>query len=104
MIDIVSSEDGQDIGLYDTQTERAKNILSTQIGSLEYQKNLGIDLAYFLSPDFKFQNESFKSYIVEVLAGNGINVASASETVNNLFSELQIKLTPDESSTALIAR
>jgi hypothetical protein len=60
MIDIISSNDGQDLGLYDTQTERAKNILSTQVGSLEYAKDLGVDLNYFLSPDFKFQNESFK--------------------------------------------
>ena len=104
MIDIISSNDGQDLGLYDTQTERAKNILSTQVGSLEYAKDLGVDLNYFLSPDFKFQNESFKSYIVEVLASRGINVASVAETVNNLFSDLEIKLTPDETSTALIAR
>ncbi len=59
MTDIVSI--GADIGLYDSQSPRAANILSVQLGALEYAPTLGIDLAYFLQEDFRFQNESFKS-------------------------------------------
>lgn len=102
MIDIVSV--GNDIGLANTNTERAGNILSIQLGSLEYLPLFGIDLAYFLSEDFRFQNESFRSYLIETLANNGINVSSVTELVDNLFTQLNIEVSADESTTALMAR
>lgn len=102
MIDIVSV--GNDIGLANTNTERAGNILSVQLGSLEYLPLFGIDLAYFLSEDFRFQNESFRSYLIETLANNGINVSSVTEAVDKLFTQLNIEVSADESSTALLAR
>jgi hypothetical protein len=104
MIDIVSTEAGLDMGTYDTQTEKAANILSVQLGSLEYAQDLGIDLRYFLSEDFKFQNESFQGYLVEVLANNGINVGSVVELVDSLSSQYTINLTPEETSTGFVAR
>lgn len=103
MIDIVSSIYGQDIGIYDTQTMQAQNILAVQLGSLEYAQDLGIDLRYFLSEDFKFQNESFKAYCVEVLANRGINVSSVVEEIENLFSTFTFNITPEETSSGLIA-
>ncbi len=104
MIDIVSAENGQDLGMYDTQTEKAKNILSIQVYSLEYIPTFGIDLKYFLSEDFKFQNDSFKAYLVEVLANNGINVESVTEQVMALCSEFNIKISPEETSSGFVAR
>ena len=104
MIDIVSFDQGVDMGVYDTQTSRAANILSVQLGSLEYEPDLGIDLAYFLSEDFKFENESFKSYLVEVLANRNINVSSIMEQVERLFSVYEFNLAPEETSTGLVAR
>lgn len=104
MIDIVSNHDGLDIGLFDTQTNRAKNIIATQLGSLEYEPDLGIDLKYFLSEGFRFQNESFKSYLIKTLADRGISVASLDDTVASLYHEYIFNLSPDETSTGLIAR
>lgn len=102
MIDIVSL--GSDIGLYDTQTSKAKNILSVQLGALEYAPDLGIDLEYFLSEDFRFQNESFKSYLIQRLANSGINVSSVIETIEALYTEYTFNLTAAETSGGLIAR
>jgi hypothetical protein len=104
VIDIVSAETGTDMGVLDTQTMKAANILSVQLGALEYAQDLGIDLKYFLSEDFKFQNESFKSYLIEVLANRGINVSSVVETVEALFSQYNFNLSPEETSTGLVAR
>lgn len=104
MTDIVSVTEGLDLGLFDTQTTRAANILSVQVGSLEYAQDLGIDLAFFLSEEFLFENESFKAYLIEVLARKGINVSSLVDTVENLFSDYVFNLSPDETSTGLIAR
>jgi hypothetical protein len=102
MKDIVSV--ANDIGLFDSDVARAKNILSIQVGSLEYEPDFGIDLEYFLSEDFKFQNESFKAYLVDVLANRGVNVSSVAETLQSLFTELTFNLTSDQNSTGLIAR
>ncbi len=102
MTDIVSV--GADIGLFDTQTTKAANILSVQIGALEYAPIFGIDLKYFLSEDFRFQNESFKAYLIEILANNGINVASVTDIIDNLFATYTFKITQEESNSGLIAR
>jgi len=102
MIDIVSV--GLDIGVFDSQTSRAANIFSVELGSLEYAQDLGVDLKYFLSEDFRFQNESFKSYLVQVLANRSINVASIPEVVENLYTKYVFQLTPAENEKALVAR
>lgn len=102
MIDII--EVGEDILYLDTQTERAKNILSVQIGALEYAPDLGIDLKFFLSEEFKFQNESFISYCVQILANYGINVSTVVETVSALFVTDTFNLTPAETDGSLLAQ
>lgn len=104
MIDIVSNETGKDIGLYDTQAPKAGNILSIQVGSLEYAQDLGIDLAYFLDEKLKYQNDSFVSYLVETLANRGVNVAEITKNNQTLFMDLILSVSPDETSTALVDR
>jgi translation initiation factor IF-2 len=103
MIDIVSAGP-TGLATFNTQTERAANILGVQLGALEYEKTIGIDLRYFLSEELKFQNESFKSYIVQVLATKGINVANLIETIEALASNFNINLTPEETTAGMIAR
>lgn len=93
-----------DMNLFDTDVARATNILSVQVGSLEYAQDLGIDLEYFLSPDFKFQNESFNSYLVQVLANNRINVASVTAVIQALYEELTFDVNRTETNSGLIAR
>lgn len=102
MIDIVDIT--SDIQLQDTQVMRAKNILSTQLGSLEYAPDLGIDLNYFLSDGFQFQNESFKVYLINILAKDGINVVDVISTIDTLYEKYTFNLRAEDSSGALIAR
>lgn len=105
MIDIVSNEDTLDMGVYDTQTPRASNILATQLGALEYvPSDFGIDLKYFLSEDFRFQDESFKSYLVQALANQGINVSAVIEQINALYTQYTFKLAAEATSGGLVAR
>ncbi len=103
MIDIIGFDE-KGMQVYDTQTERAANILSVQIGALEYAPDLGIDLRYFLSENIKFQNDSFKAYLIQVLATQGINVASMVETLESLASNYTINLSRQENSTGMVAR
>ena len=104
MIDIVSANNGLDLGTFDTQTTRAANILSVQEGKLVYAPDLGIDLKYFLSEDFRFQNESFRSYLIQKLAERSINVASVVEAVENLHQQYTFNLVPTESDSGLVAK
>lgn len=105
MKDIVSIQNGLDLGVLDSQAPKATNILSVQLGALEYAPTLGIDLKYFLSEDFKVQNDSFKAYLVEVLANHSINVTSILETLQSLFARYTINIKPPESSNGqLISR
>lgn len=103
MIDIVGF-DSKGMQVYDTQTERAANILSVQLGSLEYAQDLGIDLRYFMAEKIRFQDESFKAYLVQALAQRGINVASLAEEQFDVFSNYNFNLSPEENSTGLVAR
>lgn len=103
MIDIVVNASGE-LDTFDTQVNKAQNILNIQLGSLEYWPEGGIDLNYFLSPQFEFQDKSFESYIVQVLANNGINVASLMTTSKDLYQQMLINLKAEDQSTGLIAR
>lgn len=104
MIDIVGigSGAGGDIRLYNTQTAKAANVLNVQLGSLEYAPDLGIDLKYFLSEDFQFQNESFKAHLIERLSANAVNVTGVSELLENLFSEYTFNI-GNEQNQGLVA-
>ncbi len=88
MIDIVSSTDGFDLGVADTITPKAGNLLATQLGSLDYAADFGADLNYFLTTNFKIQMESFKAYLIGQLVKNQINVNDVSETVTTFTDTL----------------
>ena len=75
MIDIFLSDAGE-LKTAEAVVFKAKNILSIQENSLEYEPNLGIDLKRFLDPDIKIQNETFEAYSVQRLAAQGVNVVS----------------------------
>lgn len=104
MIDIVGQVEGGDLSIYNAQTERAKNILSVQIGSLEYEPTMGIDLVFWLNQDFRFANESFQSYLIQVLASWGINSASFTESIESLSRQYTFNLKPEENGTSLMSR
>jgi hypothetical protein len=105
MIDIVRIVDGEDLGLFNTDVERAKNILSVQVGNLSYRPDMGIDLKYFLSEDFIYPNESFKSYLIQVLTNYSINVTSVLSEVNSLSEDLIFNIaSPQDTSGGMVAR
>ena len=103
MIDIVGFT-SKGMQVMDTQTKKAANILSVQLGALEYAPDLGIDLRYFLTEKIQFQDDSFKAYLVQSLAARGINVSSIVQVIDALDSNFNINLSPEENSTGMIAR
>lgn len=100
MIDIIDITD--DIKTYDTSVTRAENVLSVQLGSLDYAPDFGVDLRYFLSEEFEFQNDSFKAYLLQRLAEHSIDVFRVTETVENLFTQFGFGISAKKTSTGLV--
>lgn len=92
MLDIVRIEDGFDLGVADSIAPKAGNLISTQVDTLEYAPAFGVDLKFFLDPDFQFQNESFKAYLVDRLTQNQINVSQVVEVVESLERKYTFKV------------
>lgn len=103
MKDIVSITNGLDLGVGDSIIPKAENVVSTQIGSLEYAPEFGSDLEYFLSSDFQFQNESFKAYLVDRLTQNQINVSDVTEVIEALQKKYVFKVGDANKVEGLIA-
>jgi hypothetical protein len=103
MIDIVDFTSAG-MSVYDTQTQRAANILSIQLGGLEYWPEGGIDLRYFLTEPIEFQDASFQAYLIQKLAEWGVNVASLSTNLEALFSNYMINLSPENTTGGMVAR
>jgi hypothetical protein len=92
MLDIVTIEDGQDMGFADVTSVKAANVLSTQIGTLEYAPTFGVDLKFFLESSFQFQNESFRAYLVERLTQHQINVSEVVEVLEALSANFVFRV------------
>lgn len=87
-LDIVSIEDGLDMGVAIATGPRAGNVLSVQLGSLEYAPDFGVDLAYFLENPIQFQNESFKAYLVQRLTESQVNVTEVIQLLETFVGRL----------------
>ncbi len=92
MKDITRIQDGEDLEVVDTIAPKAANVLSIQLGALEYRPTFGVDLAFFLESPLEFQNESFKAYLIQRLTEESVNVSACIDTVNALFSTLSFKV------------
>jgi hypothetical protein len=87
-LDIHTIVPGQDLVLYASDAPRAVNVVSVQIGSLEYALSFGVDLSFYLGQDFSIQPESFQAYLVRRLTESQINVVEVIESIQSLYSNL----------------
>lgn len=86
MIDITSIS-GDDLTIMESQAPKAANVLQVQVGALEYAKSFGIDLEFFLDPEFQFQNDSFKAYLIQRLSEHHVNVNQVIEDLEKFFTK-----------------
>lgn len=87
MLDILSIEEGQDLRFADTAVTKAANVISVQLGDLEYAPDFGVDLGFFLQEQLQFQNQSFRAYLVQRLVENQVNVSSVVPVIEDLFTK-----------------
>ncbi len=101
--DIISFPNGADMQIAQNEAPRAANILSTQIDTLEYAPNMGIDLKYFLESEFRIQNASFKAYLVQRLLEQRINVVNVVDVIESLFTTYTFGIGSSASDGSLIS-
>ncbi len=94
---------GSDLGVQQTEAPRAGNILTIQIGALEYAPLMGIDLKYFLESEFRIQNESFKAYLVQRLLEQQINVIDVVDTIETHFHNYTFNIGTSVSTGGFVA-
>lgn len=87
MLDIINIEDGLDLQVGNTAVPKAANVLSIQLGDLEYAPTFGVDLRYFLEAGLQFQNASFKAYLVDRLTQSQVQVSQVLEILETLYSQ-----------------
>lgn len=85
MIDITAV--GDDLTVQSAQVPKAANVLQVQLGDLEYAPTFGVDIEFFLDEDFEFQNESFKSYLIQRLSESHVNVNSVVDTLTKFYRQ-----------------
>lgn len=103
MTDIFSIEEGKDLNIQDTIVPKAANLLSVQLGALEYAPEFGIDLDYFLNNPVAFQNDSFMAYLVQRMSENMIDVTSALSIIEKFMTRFDFSVNAvDENSEGFI--
>ena len=75
----------EDLTVQIAQTSKAANVLQVQLGDLEYAQDFGVDVEFFIDEQFQFQNESFKSYLIQRLSESNINVNQVVEELEQFF-------------------
>lgn len=76
----------------DTLIYKARNILSTQIGSLAYAPDFGIDYDLFFGDDYEIQNQTFQAYAISKLSENGINPLDVLDSKGTFDEVLKIQI------------
>lgn len=74
--DIQYDEQKKDLVLVSSELPRAANLIEVQLGCLYYQPDWGVDLEYFLNPDYEIQSESFEAYLLQRIGFWGMNVVN----------------------------
>ena len=76
----------------DTLIYKGRNILSTQIGSLAYAPDFGIDYDLFFGDDYEIQTQTFQAYAISKLSENGINPLDVLDSKGTFEEVLNIKI------------
>lgn len=90
MLDIETLNNGGRV--IDSDLFKAQNLLTTQKGSLYYLSEFGINLDMFFSQNYNIQFESFKSYITDAMAQNGINIVGLGQSIETFTNTLLLTI------------
>lgn len=101
--DIRQDSEHKDFSMFSTVVRKAGNLLSVQLGDLEYLQDFGVDKRSFLQSELQFPNESWQAYCVQRLAEFSIPVTSVMHLVSTFFEKNTFSVgEPDQNSGGLV--
>lgn len=89
MKDAVFDPNKNDFTFPEGEVSRAQNLFDVQIGTLYFLPEWGIDLDYFLNPDFKVQSQSFEAYLLQRLGAWEFNVINMKKQTKEFTQNLE---------------
>jgi hypothetical protein len=100
MMDIVLID--TDLRILNSNVPKAENVVSIQLGSLEYAKDFGVDKRYFLTEQFEFQNEAYRSYLLQRLSESSIDVSTVTELISALDAKYSFLILEPANTTSFV--
>lgn len=95
----IFSFDGKDLVVGESEVPRAKNLFETQLGSLSYLPEWGIDLDFFISSAYKISNEAFGNYLQQQLGFWKFNAAELKTVVSDFMETMIFIFTNKQNET-----
>ncbi len=102
LLDFSTIVDGDDLNVTKSEAPRAKSVLDTQLGTLEYADQFGIDMAYFLESELSIQTESFQSHCVQRLLQHQVNVVNVIKVVETFMERNTYAIGSSQSDGSMI--
>lgn len=72
--DVRYNKQANDLEFVSSELSRAENLIGVQLGTLKYQPDWGVDLDYFLNPNYEIQAECFEAHLLQRIGFWGMNV------------------------------
>ncbi len=91
-----------DLEFFASELPRAENLITTQIGDLYYRPDWGVDLAYFLNPDYTIQAEAFEAYLLQRIGVWGMNVIDFMARQRQFIREMIFNFGEPKESNAIM--
>ena len=102
MKDIQYDETQKDLVIVSSELPRAANLIDVQLGQLYYQPDWGVDLAYFLNPDYEIQAESFEAYLLQRIGFWGMNVINFAAKQGRFLREMSFNFGQPKENNSLM--
>jgi hypothetical protein len=86
----------------ETQLFKAMNVCNTQLGSLIYNQDSGVDIGFFLNKDINFKKTGFIAYLTEQLIMQGIQVSDFTiEPVQDNRQKIFVKIKSKDNNNSI---
>lgn len=91
-----------DLEFVSSELPRAENLIGVQLGTLNYQPNWGVDLEYFLNPNFEIQAECFEAHLLQRIGFWGMNVIEFMSKQGKFVREMIFKFSASKDSNSMM--
>lgn len=100
--DVRYNKQANDLEFVSSELPRAENLIGVQLGTLNYQPNWGVDLEYFLNPNYEIQAECFEAHLLQRIGFWGMNVIEFMHKQGKFVREMIFKFTATKDTNSMM--